>query len=133
MTDGFLSAEQQQRVVEIAMDLARHGSSDELREFIEHGLPIDVTDHDHNTLLMLAAYYGHAGTVAALIGMGADVNIRNTRDQSPLAGALFKGEDDVARLLISSGADLDTGSPTARQAAEMFGRSHLLAERSAED
>lgn len=132
MNDGFLSGEQAQRVVQIAMDLARQGSTDELLEFIEHGLPVNVADHDHNSLLMLAAYHGHGGTVAALIAHGANVDARNSRDQSPLAGAIFKGEDDVARLLIAAGADVDGGSPTARQAAEMFGRSHLLAERPAE-
>ena len=122
-----LTPQQQERVVQIAMDLAREGRTGELLEFVDHGLPVNVTDHDRNTMLMLAAYHGHRDTVAALIKRGADVDLRNLREQSPLAGALFKGEDDVARLLIDAGADLDAGSPTARQAADMFGRSHLFA------
>ncbi|MFV0532527.1 MAG: ankyrin repeat domain-containing protein [Cumulibacter sp.] len=127
MADGpALTPEQTKRVIQIAMDLAREGRGDELAEFLDHGLPVDVADADANTLLMLASYHGRGDTVAMLIARGADVDLRNNRDQCPLAGALFKGEDDVARHLVAAGADLDAGSPTARQAAELFGRSHLL-------
>ena len=54
------------------------------------------------------------------------VDLRNERDQSPLAGALFKGEDDVVIALVAAGADLQTGTPSATQTAQMFGRAHLL-------
>lgn len=121
-----LTPEQVRRVVEIAIDLARQGATSDLLEFLDHGLPADACDDAGQSLLMIAAYHGHTDTVAALIDRSADVNLRNERDQSPLAGALFKGEDDVARLLIEAGADLDAGTPTARQAAELFGRQHLL-------
>ena len=77
-------------------------------------------------VLMLAAYHGHAATVQALVDRGADVDLGNARGQAPIAGALFKGEDDVVRVLRAAGADLDAGVPSARVTAEMFGRSHLL-------
>lgn len=121
-----LSPQQQERVVEIALDLARQGRTGELLEFIDHGLPVDATGPDGNSLLMLAAYHGHAETVVALVDRGANVDLRNVRDQSPVAGAMFKGADDVARVLIGAGADLDSGTPTAREAAALFGRSDLL-------
>lgn len=123
-----LSEEQTKRVVELAMDLARAGQTEELTEFFDHGLPVDVRDDDGNTLLMLAAYHGHAGTVTALVGRGADVNLRNNNDQAPVAGALFKGEDAVVAALVEAGADLDAGTPSARATAEMFGRKDLLPE-----
>lgn len=121
-----LSDEQVDRVVAIAMDFARQGSTDELMEFFDHGLPLDVQDPDGNTALMLAAYRGHVGTVRALIERGADVDRRNSRDQNPIAGALFKGEDEVVTALLEAGADLDAGTPTARTAAGMFGKEELL-------
>ncbi len=121
-----LNDDQSAKVVALAMDLARAGSTAELAEFLDHGLPIDVQDSDGNTLLMLAAYKGEVDTVAMLIARSANVDIRNARDQSPLAGALFKGEDTIAGLLIAAGADLDAGTPSARAAAAMFGREHLL-------
>lgn len=45
--------------------------------------------------VMLAAYHGHAPLVRLLIQHGADPNALNDRGQSPLAGAVFKGEADV--------------------------------------
>ncbi|MEW2288507.1 ankyrin repeat domain-containing protein [Streptomyces sp. NPDC047841] len=128
MTSGGLTAEQTRRVMAIAMDLARQGSTGPLVEFVEHGLPVDTADAAGNTLLMLAAYHGHADTVRALIALGADPDLRNARDQSPVAGALFKGADDVVAVLRQAGADLDSGTPTARAAAALFGRAHLLAD-----
>ncbi len=44
---------------------------------------------------MLAAYHGHAELVNLLIQHGADPNRVNDRGQSPLAGAVFKGEAGV--------------------------------------
>ena len=70
---------------------------------------------------------GHAATVRMLVKHGSDVDRRNNRDQSPIAGAIFKGEDEVVRVLRDAGADLDAGTPSARQAAEMFERTDLLA------
>ncbi|MEV5758164.1 ankyrin repeat domain-containing protein [Streptomyces tendae] len=124
---GGLTPEQTERVVAIAMDLAREGRTEQLVEFVAHGLPVDVRDAAGNTLLMLAAYHGHADSVRALVRHGADPDLRNDRDQSPIAGALFKGADDVVTVLLEAGADLDSGTPTARAAAAMFGRDHLLA------
>ncbi|MCZ4602384.1 ankyrin repeat domain-containing protein [Streptomyces sp. Lzd4kr] len=128
MTSAGLTAEQTQRVVALALDLAREGRTEQLVEFVEHGLPVDVSDADGNTLLMLAAYHCHAHTVRTLIRLGADPDRRNARDQAPVAGALFKGADDVVGVLRQAGADLDAGTPTARTAAALFGRAHLLAD-----
>ena len=75
---------------------------------------------------MLAAYHGHAETVRMLVERGADVDLRNNRNQAPVAGALFKGEDEVVRLLVGAGADLDAGTLTGRDAAAMFDRLDLL-------
>ena len=75
---------------------------------------------------MLAAYHGHVAAVSTLIERGADVNRRNDRGQTPLAGAVFKGEDTVVWRLLEAGADIHAGSPSAAQTAEMFGRGELL-------
>ena len=53
---------------------------------------------------MLASYHGHAPLVRLLIQHGADPNTLNDRGQSPLAGAVFKGEAeviDVSRIKFS--------------------------------
>jgi len=47
---------------------------------------------------MLAAYHGHAPLVKLLIQHGGDPNSLNDRGQSPLAGAVFKGEAEVIEV-----------------------------------
>lgn len=75
---------------------------------------------------MLTAYAGHAEVSKFLVDKGADVNRLNDLGQSPLAGAVFKGYDDVVRVLFAAGADPRSGTPTAIQTARMFGRTDLL-------
>ncbi len=109
-------------------DLARQGDATRLAAYVDAGAPVDLTDADGNTLLMLAAYHDQPATVAALVERGADVEAQNRRGQSPLAGAVFKQADEVVRVLLEAGADPDAGTPTARQTAQMFGRPELFGE-----
>lgn len=117
-----MDAEQYEKVRAIVMDLARDGKTAELSEFLDHGIGVDEQDEAGNSLLMLAAYHGRVDTVEFLLGSGANPDIRNQRDQAPITGALFKGESEIVGLLKEHGADLDAGTPTARQAAKMFGQ-----------
>ncbi|MCK0111010.1 ankyrin repeat domain-containing protein [Ornithinimicrobium sp. F0845] len=130
-TAGGLSgdAADDQAVVDLAhqlFDLAREGRTQQLAAYLEAGAPVDLTDPSGNTLVMLAAYHGHAELVRELGRRGADVDRLNDRGQSPLAGAVFKGEPAVVAALLEHGADPDVGEPTARATAELFGRSDLL-------
>jgi ankyrin repeat protein len=106
-------------------DLARAGETAELTRYVDQGVPVNMTGADGNTLLMLAAYHGHAELVTDLAERGADVDALNDRGQSPLAGAVFKGEDEVVRALVAAGADPNHGSPTALETAEFFERPDL--------
>ena len=69
---------------------------------------------------MLAAYNGHATLVRRLASKGADADRCNDRGQSPLAGAIFKNEEDVIRALVEVGADPRKGSPCAIDSARVF-------------
>ena len=110
------------QIADAAFDLARQGETVRLLRFIDTGLPVDLVNASGDSLLMLAAYHGHADTVRALIGRGADVDKRNDRDQTPLAGAVFKDFGEVVTVLLGAGADPDAGTPSARQIAAMFDR-----------
>lgn len=57
---------------------------------------------------------------------GADVNRLNDRGQSPLAGAIFKGEEGMVRLLIELGANPRAGNPNAIDSAKIFGQLQYL-------
>ncbi|NMO92017.1 ankyrin repeat domain-containing protein [Actinomycetospora sp. TBRC 11914] len=107
-------------------DLARDGDAAGLAAYVDAGVPVNLTNDAGDTLVMLAAYHGHADAVRALVARGADVNRLNDRGQSPVAGAVFKGEDDVVRVLVDGGADPLAGHPTAVDTARMFGREDLL-------
>jgi hypothetical protein len=126
--EGQSSQEPSAEVVELATRLfamARDGDRDRLVAYLDAGVPVNLANEKGDTLVMLAAYHGHAGVVAALVERGADVNRLNNRNQSPLAGAIFKGEDEVVRVLVAGGADPTAGHPTAMDAADMFGRPDL--------
>ena len=107
------------------MDLARAGEAARLADYADHGMPVDLTDARGNSMLMLAAYHGHADVVSALAARDADVNAGNDRGQTPLSGAVFKGYADVVRVLVAAGADPDLGSPSARATAVFFERPDL--------
>ncbi|MFE7741284.1 ankyrin repeat domain-containing protein [Nocardia sp. NPDC057455] len=107
-------------------DFARHGDAARLAAYVDAGVPVDLTNEAGDTLLMLAAYHGQAEAVAALLKRSADPNRANDKGQTPLAGAVFKGETEIVRQLTAAGADPDAGTPSARDAAVMFGKNDLL-------
>ncbi|MFB8105675.1 MULTISPECIES: ankyrin repeat domain-containing protein [unclassified Streptomyces] len=116
-------------VVELAtkvFGLARTGETEALAAYVDAGVPADLTNDRGDSLVMLAAYHGHAGAVAALVARGADPDRANDRGQTPLAGAVFKGEDAVIDALLAAGADPTAGTPSARDTAQMFGKADLL-------
>jgi ankyrin repeat protein len=113
-------------IAHACFDFARAGDAARLRTYVEQGVPANLTDAAGNTLLMLAAYHGHAETVGALVALGADPDRTNDRGKSPLAGAVLHGADDVVRALLAAGADPELGTPSARATALMFDRTDLL-------
>ncbi|KAF9872872.1 ankyrin-like protein [Colletotrichum karsti] len=126
-------------------DGARSGDMALFQQALPAGLPANMTNEKGDTLLMLAAYHGHAELVKLLIQHGADPNRLNDRGQSPLAGAVFKKEDGVievlclsrfpvkgdmgrehgsadlcVQVLLEGGADPEYGNPNALQCVAMF-------------
>nr|WP_246077774.1 ankyrin repeat domain-containing protein [Actinomadura hallensis] len=108
-------------------DMARRGDAVELIGYVDAGVPPNLSNDKGDTLLMLAAYHGHADTVRALAARGADPERANDRGQRPLAGAVFKKEAEVVRALLEAGADPRAGSPSAVETAKMFGHTEFLA------
>ena len=113
----------EQGVIDLAVrvfGLARAGETEELAAYVDAGVPVDLTNEKGDTLLILAAYHGHAGTVAALLERGADHSRANDRGQTPLAAAVFKQSAGTVRALLAAGADPDAGQPSARATAQFF-------------
>lgn len=129
MTEAQLP-EDVQDLVDRLFGMARGGgpeAAELLATYVDNGLDVNLRNQDGNSLLMIAAYSGHPEVVSALIGRGADVDGVNNRNQTPLAGAIFKKEDAVIDVLLEAGADPLLGTPNAVDTAKMFGREDLTA------
>jgi ankyrin repeat protein len=107
-------------------DLARQGDSDALEPYLAAGIPANLRDEAGNTLLMLAAYHGHAATVRMLARHGADVDRLNDDGRSPLAGAVFRQHRAVVVALVDLGASPTSGAPSAVATARLFDQTELL-------
>lgn len=124
-------AEPDPDVVELAtrlFGLARAGDAAQLAAYVDAGVDPNLANHKGDSLVMLAAYHGHAGTVRTLLAKGADADRPNDRGQTPLAGAVFRGEADVIDALLDGGADPEAGEPSALATARMFARADLVAQ-----
>ena len=58
-------------------DMARSGDAAMLAAYLDAGAPVNLTNTNGDTLVMLASYYGHESAVTALIARGADVDRHN--------------------------------------------------------
>ncbi|KAF4989410.1 hypothetical protein FGRMN_9135 [Fusarium graminum] len=110
-------------------EAARKGDVATFEQALPAGLPPNLTNDKGDTLLMLAAYHGHADLVKVLIQHGADPNRLNDRGQSPLAGAVFKKEDAVIQELLEGGADPEYGQPSASECVTMFKQENTWKEK----
>ena len=103
-----------------AFDLARNGETAQLAEYVDAGLPVDLTNSSGDTLLILAAYHRHGELVAALLERGADHARVNDRGQTALAAAVFRQDQPVVRTLLCAGADPELGPKSAVEVARFF-------------
>jgi ankyrin repeat protein len=101
-------------------DLARAGETEELTGNLTAGLPANLTNAKGDTLLILAAYHDHPGTVSALLEQGADPNRVNDRGQSALSAAVFRQNAETVKALLAAGADPAGGTPSAMAMTEFF-------------
>jgi ankyrin repeat protein len=110
-----------------AFQLAREGDVDQLAQYVDQGLPVNLTNSSGDTLLILAAYHKHEELVRALLERGADHARVNDRGQTALAAAVFRQDADSVRLLLEAGADPDHGPKSAVAIATFFDLPEMLA------
>lgn len=68
-------------------ELARAGGTDELLAFLDSGLPVDLTDANGESLLMLAVSHQRVELVRALLWRGADPSLANHAGETPRSRA----------------------------------------------
>lgn len=109
--------------------LVRAGETAALAGLIGKGLPVNFRNEKGDSLIMLAAYHGHADTARILLEASADPNVANDQGQTPLAGVAYKGYVEIATLLLEHGASVEGSSPdgkTPLMMAAMFNRTAVV-------
>ena len=91
------------------------GYADVVQSLIKHGADLDAICEDYDedgcevrwTPLHVAIYKEHRDIAVLLLERGADTEPRNSRDETALYMASYRGCADIVRQLISYGADLN--------------------------
>jgi ankyrin repeat protein len=109
-------------------ELARSGHADALSEFVDAGLPVDLTNDRGDTLLILATYHDHPATVRALLDRGADTARVNDRGHTAVGAAVFRRSRAGVEALLQVGSDPGLGSPSAIEIARFFELPEMLAQ-----
>ncbi len=111
---------------EVAFQAAREGDVQTLRAYLDADQPADIRNARGDTLLILAAYYGHTEAVAEILKRPKlETDAVNAMGLTALTAAAFKGDLPTARLLLTRGADPNGGPGAARTPlmfAAIFGR-----------
>jgi uncharacterized protein len=118
MTQGLTADEL--AFLQSAFELARNGQTAQLLEYVDAGLPVNLTNSSGDTLLVLAAYHKHGELVRALLERGADHARVNDRGQTALAAAVFRQDEAIVQALLDAGADPELGPRSAVEIARFF-------------
>lgn len=111
---------------ENALSSARLGDTRQLVNLLNRGIDPDTVDAQGNTLLILAAREGHAGTVSALLGYRPRLSHRNLAGDSALMLAVLRGHAEIVDLLLDAGAEFDHDGWTPLMYAAFEGRIEIL-------
>ncbi|XP_049769524.1 poly [ADP-ribose] polymerase tankyrase-1-like [Schistocerca cancellata] len=104
------------------IEAAKQGAAEQLRELLaagaDVGARVEGLSGSRWTALHVAAGGGHVAAASCLVGAGAEVDARTSREQqTPLHWAAASGHAGVVRLLVGASADLN--------ARDVWGRTPL--------
>lgn len=109
------------------------GRADDVAAMIDDGFDINATMRDMGCGLHCAVETGQDAVLELLTSRGADLNVRDGRNLTPLHFAAVKNRAEACRILLDAGADVNvTGFVSADGVAESTPL-HLAAESGARD
>lgn len=91
-----------------AVEAARRGDAELLREMASRGIDLGIRDPEGDTALHRAAEAGHPEATRILLSTGVPVNARGNEETTALMRAMAseaKGSEQVVAVLLEAGAD----------------------------
>jgi len=67
---------------------------------LDAGADVEAKDRNDNTVIYWACYRGHVGIVRLLLSHGADANVRDSRDRTPLDRVIELHSGDTRERLL---------------------------------
>lgn len=108
---------------------AKDGLTEVVGAWIDLGMSPDTVYAVSNAPALIAAVEGgHEATIAVLLDRGANIEIRDASEDTPLQTALNWSHPDIARFLVTRGANLDAASKHGETPLE-----HAIDEDKTED
>lgn len=110
-------------------DVARSGDTAAVASFTANGGNLNSVNSSGYTPFILATYYGHTDTAAAMLQAGADACALDDKGSNAFMGVAFKGHLETARWL-SENTDCDVNhrnyaGQTALMMAALFDRTDI--------
>ncbi|SMF57063.1 ankyrin repeat domain-containing protein [Pseudobacteriovorax antillogorgiicola] len=116
------------KIIELVNRAAKTNNQNLLAEYVKQGGPLNVQDQKGYTPLIFAAYYGHEQLITFLLGHGADPCLKDTRGNTALMGAIFKGNLKIAYQLMKTPCVIEQrnhADQTPLMFATLFGRKDI--------
>lgn len=101
-------------------DLVRDNKPIALESLLTQGIPVDLTNSNGDSLLILAAYHEQEQIVDLLLKHGANLDVLNDRGQTALVCAVFRNNAVLAQKLLDAGADVSLGHQSPKEVARFF-------------
>lgn len=90
------------------IEAARVNDAARISTLLSARTPIDATDDQGRTALLIAVHHNSIEAAAALIAAGADVNRKDRIEDSPYLYAGAEGGLEILRMTLKAGADLSS-------------------------
>lgn len=121
------SASANQQLTDYFFAAAKTGENEILTEFLNHGFPIDLRNHQSYTALMMATYHGNEESVEILLQYGANACLKDKRGHTAMMGAIVKAEWRIAKRLYKVDCkQAHATGKTLEKFAYVFGQTEKL-------
>ncbi|MCI0685472.1 MAG: ankyrin repeat domain-containing protein [Gemmataceae bacterium] len=120
------------RKADALLKAAQSGAVAKLRELLAAGAPVEATDVNRMTPVMLAAQGGHLEAFRLLVEAGADLHATAFRQLDLLEVAAGSGNVEIVRFLLERGLPVNGHWQPVNEAVRKIGHDTPLIQAAAE-